>query len=58
MRLREMKEAAYGNRLYRMPSDEAIGREARWSGSSFADMKTGYESIWGLRRSLNKQSPV
>jgi len=54
MKLSEMNEAAYGVRLYKMPSDEDIAREARWGGRNFADLKKGYEVLWGPRRSLHK----
>ena len=56
MKLSRLREAAYGDRLYKMPSDAAIDREARWGGGSFADLKLGYETLWGLRRSLNRPS--
>jgi hypothetical protein len=54
MKLNEMREAAYGVRLYKMPSDEDIRREARWGDSSFTDLKQGYELLWRQRRSLTK----
>jgi hypothetical protein len=56
MKLSEMKKAEYGVRLYRMPSDGDIMREARWGDSNFADLKRGYETLWRQRRSLNKSS--
>jgi hypothetical protein len=58
MRLSEMKESNYGIRLYKMPSDEVIAREAKWGGGNFADLKRGYEVLWGPRRSLHKASGV
>jgi len=56
MELNEMKEAAYGSRLYKMPSDSDIRREAKWGDSEFADLKRGYEVLWRLRSSLYKSS--
>jgi hypothetical protein len=58
MKLNEMREAAYGIRLYKMPSDEDIRREARWGDSNFTDLKQGYAKLWSLRRSLYKLSDV
>jgi len=58
MKLSEIKEAAYGVRLYKMPSDEDIRKEARWEDSNFADLKQGYEVLWRLRRSLYRVSNV
>ena len=58
MKLSELREAAYDVRLYKMPSDAAIQREARWEGSSFADLKLGYAALWKTRSSLHRQSEV
>jgi len=56
MKLRELKEAAYGVRLYKMPSDEDIRKEAKWGDGNFTDLKQGYADLWQLRRSLQKLS--
>ena len=58
MRVSRLREGAYGDRLYKMPSDAAIDREARWGGDSFADLKKEYELLWRPRRSLHKLSTV
>jgi hypothetical protein len=58
MKLSEMKEAAYGDRLYKMPSDEVIRREARWGDCNFTDLKQGYDVLWRQRRSLHKASNI
>jgi hypothetical protein len=58
MRLRRLKEGAYGDRLYKMPSDAVIEREAKWGGGNFADLKREYEVLWRTRRSLHKLSTV
>lgn len=49
-----MKEAAYGDRLYKMPTDEDIRKEAKWGDGDFTELKQGYEVLWRLRRTLNK----
>jgi hypothetical protein len=54
MKLSELKEASYGVRLYKMPSEKDIRKEARWSDGNFADLKKGYEALWQLRSSLCK----
>jgi hypothetical protein len=54
MRLFQMKEAAYGDRLYKMPTDEDIRKEAKWGDGDFTELKHGYEVLWRLRRTLNK----
>jgi hypothetical protein len=56
MKLGMMKEAAYGDRLYKMPSDETILREAKWDGGSFQEIKTGYEALWRMRHGLRSRS--
>ncbi len=57
MKLRELKESAYGVRLYKMPSDEDIRKEAKWGDGNFEELKKGYADMWQLRRSLQKISP-
>jgi hypothetical protein len=39
-------------RLYKMPSDEDIRREARWGDGNFTELKHGYEVLWRMRRTL------
>jgi hypothetical protein len=56
MKLSELKESPYGERLYKMPSDEDIRREAKWGHDDFAELKKGYEAMWGLRRSLRQRT--
>jgi hypothetical protein len=56
MKLSEMKEAGYGVRLYKMPSDATIRREAMYGGGSFAELKVGYAALWKTRQTLSKQS--
>lgn len=58
MKLREFKESAYGARLYKMPSDEDIRKEAKWGAGTFEELKKGYADLWQLRRSLQKTSPT
>jgi len=58
MKLSELMEAAYGFRLYKMPSEKEIRKEAKWSDRNFADLKQGYEALWRLRSSLYIMSNV
>ncbi len=58
MKLDDMKAATYGVRLYKMPSNGEIEREARLRGNSFANLKLEYETLWKNRHTLRKQFTV